>query len=827
MELSRQIIAFLRRTPTGSSESEVSIRPAKRTDSGYESIGARVVPEYDIKRWENDSAFQCSLCPKRYGYARDLHFHVRTHTEARSFDQKSHKEVLSNGNELICTGALKAGGGWGCGKRFTYAHLLGQHLRSDAGQACIKPLCDEETLEQQSQSHGSDNMAQAEDIEKHRFLPAALLVQYPALTQLDWESSVGVAHDTKISRFSSHDMVDWSIRDDRDFSDAVDPAIDYCHETPEQSSGVMVCSYGDRLFDTNPETSTLSSENRSSQEITIPPDSSEELQISQCVNDLSTDQPNSNSTVPVSEKDHQYTYIGNPCISSKDTFVLRRRDQDETARRTQSPPLAIESRRDVLKEMTNTRKRAVSSYDATISQGLDAVLQQKSFQENKAASSGTTLLDDKPRAQSIEPLSGDDSMSCQDSTSESDCTDSESSDSGSVSPIASTMSAYRKEAIESLMIEFKALLDQGLGVRRRASNSSGSTNGSSPARSSQDHRTGGRNGEGKKRKRDGEDPNSPEDGGKGEDDMTNQSATPNTVAAKKFACPYYRRCAWNHQNPRSCAGPGWQSVHRVKEHVYRQHSLPIHCPRCCTIFKTESELTTHQRLSQSCEVRIVVLPDGYNKEQEKALRKRKKTSASDEEIWKEMYMILFPDDSDDQLPTPYYEDDEVEAYERIREDATTQLERYLRRQLPHIVRRRLEQEVAESSEPLLSRLRGQLVDIVRESQSQLFRAYRESSHSQFIEERVPDASSQQSIPPVFDGSTFFVTPDVAGDLGNPNGDQITMMLSREGFRTGLALSDSGYDTSSANFSLGDSGLNVDDWVFPSFGSQNLRPPGRC
>ncbi|KAK6066601.1 hypothetical protein SCUP234_12031 [Seiridium cupressi] len=812
MELSRQTIAFLRRTPTGLSESEVSIRPAKRTDSGYESIGARVIPEYDIKRWENDSsAFQCSLCPKRYGYAHDLHFHMRTRTEARIFDHKSYEEVLSDGNEFTCTGALKAGGGWGCEKRFTHAHILGQHLRSDAGQACIKPLCDEEALEQQSQPHGSGTMAQAQDIEKHRFLPATLLVQYPALAQLDWENSVGVAHDTKISSFSSHDMPDWSIGDDRDFSDAVDPAIDCCHETPEQSSDVMVYSCGDRLFDTNPETSTLSSKKRSSQEIAIPPDSSEELQVSQCVNGLSTDQPNSNSTVPVSEKDYQYTYTGNPCISSKDTFVLRHRDQHETARKAQSSPLAIESRRDVLKEMTNTRNRADSSYDATISQGLGAVPQQKSFQENKTASSGTALLDDKPRAQSIEPLSGDDSMSCQDSTSESDCTDSESSDSGGLSPIASTMSAYRKEAIKSLMMEFKALLDQGLGVRRRASNSSGSTNGSSPVRSSQHHRSGGRNGEGKKRKRDGEDPNSPEDGGKGEDDMTNQSATPNTVAAKKFACPYYRRCAWNHQNPRSCAGPGWQSVHRVK---------------CCTIFKTESELTTHQRLSQSCEVRIIILPEGCNKEQEKALRKRKKTSASDEESWKEMYMIFFPDDSDDQLPTPYYEDDETEACERIREDATTQLELYLRHQLPHMVRRRLEQEVAESSEPLLSRLRGQLVDIVRESQSQLFRAYRESSHSQFIEELLPEASSQQSMPPVFDGPTFFVTPDVAGDLGNPSGDQISMMLSRESFGTGLALSDSGYDTSSATFSLGDSGLNVDDWAFPSIGSQNLRPPDR-
>lgn len=35
-------------------------------------------------------------------------------------------------------------------------------------------------------------------------------------------------------------------------------------------------------------------------------------------------------------------------------------------------------------------------------------------------------------------------------------------------------------------------------------------------------------------------------------------------AALKFACPFFKRNPTNHRAWRSCAGPGWDTIHRVK-----------------------------------------------------------------------------------------------------------------------------------------------------------------------------------------------------------------------------------------------------------------------
>lgn len=96
----------------------------------------------------------------------------------------------------------------------------------------------------------------------------------------------------------------------------------------------------------------------------------------------------------------------------------------------------------------------------------------------------------------------------------------------------------------------------------------------------------------------------------------------------------------------------------IREHVYRRHSASIRCARCGETFEAESNLEAHYRLPQRCEVRPEALqPEELTKEQEKALRRRKKL-VSEEEKWRDMYRILFPvaDDGDggddDNIPSP-------------------------------------------------------------------------------------------------------------------------------------------------------------------------------
>ncbi|KAK3331329.1 hypothetical protein B0H66DRAFT_469697 [Apodospora peruviana] len=202
-----------------------------------------------------------------------------------------------------------------------------------------------------------------------------------------------------------------------------------------------------------------------------------------------------------------------------------------------------------------------------------------------------------------------------------------------------------------------------------------------------------------------------------------QSPSPSTTP-RKLACPYFRNNPEHHRQYRSCAGPGWASVHRVKEHVYRRHSKAIRCVRCGETFETNTALEEHYRLPERCEVKTMGLqPEELTLEQEKALRKRKKF-ASEEEKWRDMYRILFPsvdddNDDDDAIPSPYYDDAPVQFADEFQ-----RYEQYLHRELPQLVRRRLEEAVSGFTTPLENQLRSQLVDIVRNSQSELFRSYR-------------------------------------------------------------------------------------------------------
>nr|AMR06585.1 transcription factor CRZ1 [Valsa mali var. pyri (nom. inval.)] len=173
---------------------------------------------------KHPATFQCTLCPKRFTRAYNLRSHLRTHTDERPFvctvcgkafarqhDRKRHEGLHSGEKKFVCKGGLKAGGQWGCGRRFARADALGRHFRSEAGRICIKPLLDEEMIERQKQ-WGEQQLAQQQAaaaqqqqqmamgglmappaMDAHGYptvgaymFPQALLAQYPALANMDW-----------------------------------------------------------------------------------------------------------------------------------------------------------------------------------------------------------------------------------------------------------------------------------------------------------------------------------------------------------------------------------------------------------------------------------------------------------------------------------------------------------------------------------------------------------------------------------------------------------------------------------------------------------------
>jgi len=192
---------------------------------------------------KHPATFQCTLCPKRFTRAYNLRSHLRTHTDERPFvctvcgkafarqhDRKRHESLHSGEKKFVCKGDLKAGGQWGCGRRFARADALGRHFRSEAGRVCIKPLLDEEVLERQrqwreQQMQQNVNMGAqpvgmdptggySMDPGGNFTLPAALLAQYPALAQMSWGGSEMGNIEEDMSGRSSFDASDFDDGDD-------------------------------------------------------------------------------------------------------------------------------------------------------------------------------------------------------------------------------------------------------------------------------------------------------------------------------------------------------------------------------------------------------------------------------------------------------------------------------------------------------------------------------------------------------------------------------------------------------------------------------------
>lgn len=80
--------------------------------------------------------------------------------------------------------------------------------------------------------------------------------------------------------------------------------------------------------------------------------------------------------------------------------------------------------------------------------------------------------------------------------------------------------------------------------------------------------------------------------------------------------------------------------------------MPIQCARCALKFDTDTSLKEHQRRPEGCEVREEGPKEGFDKEQEKRLRSRKRPPIGQTEIekWNAVYLILFPED--DKIPSP-------------------------------------------------------------------------------------------------------------------------------------------------------------------------------
>jgi hypothetical protein len=81
--------------------------------------------------------------------------------------------------------------------------------------------------------------------------------------------------------------------------------------------------------------------------------------------------------------------------------------------------------------------------------------------------------------------------------------------------------------------------------------------------------------------------------------------------------------------------------------------MAAHCERCWQTFNDQQKLKEHLTVhaSEICQVKPGQPPNGLAPETERKLRSRKKAhrDQTDEDRWKEMYRILFPNED---VPSP-------------------------------------------------------------------------------------------------------------------------------------------------------------------------------
>lgn len=122
-----------------------------------------------IRSPKKPKVFNCTFCSKEFGRHYNLQSHLATHQDERPFachicqkvfarqnDCRRH-ENSHDGERFTCTGQLRDGHPWGCGKEFTRADSLKNHHKSNAGKLCILPLIQEQ--EQERENIGSDSLA--------------------------------------------------------------------------------------------------------------------------------------------------------------------------------------------------------------------------------------------------------------------------------------------------------------------------------------------------------------------------------------------------------------------------------------------------------------------------------------------------------------------------------------------------------------------------------------------------------------------------------------------------------------------------------------------
>ncbi|KAI1311218.1 hypothetical protein F5Y03DRAFT_324179 [Xylaria venustula] len=105
---------------------------------------------------KSEATYSCLECGKKFTRNHNLKIHLRSHGGlkkpytcdvcgkefTRKFDRDRH-EIVHGEKKFVCTGSLKNGELWGCGKAFGRLDKLADHFKTAKGRRCVRPQVEE------------------------------------------------------------------------------------------------------------------------------------------------------------------------------------------------------------------------------------------------------------------------------------------------------------------------------------------------------------------------------------------------------------------------------------------------------------------------------------------------------------------------------------------------------------------------------------------------------------------------------------------------------------------------------------------------------------
>ncbi|KAJ8129302.1 hypothetical protein O1611_g4333 [Lasiodiplodia mahajangana] len=318
-----------------------------------------------------------------------------------------------------------------------------------------------------------------------------------------------------------------------------------------------------------------------------------------------------------------------------------------------------------------------------------------------------------------------------DATTDEDCSSTSSSDESSITT-RGIAGARKEEIIGEIILSITNWLRSGfLRLRMAAGRTTDGSceGGSAPCGISEQSSQGYSQPTQKRKLGDRNDGQTEEEDGDDDDDAPH-SGTDNKGKGReiqRFACPYFKYNPTKYQHWPICPGPGWLSVHRLKEHLYRKHrQAKFRCVRCWERFESEQDYFNHQRAPVPCELGEREPIEGFDADQEKQLKSRKKKShlVSDIDKWRAVFQILFPHVPTDQIPSPFYEYEQLTSPASQAHETLTRCEEYVLRGLALQLREILVREFERDLQIIEQSLQQRAVESARAIVASLFQEFR-------------------------------------------------------------------------------------------------------